>query len=168
MRAYRHKHVLRHASTILTSRNGVSEKAWPFFVCRYMHFRGAIPVGGHVPLRLPLCILPLIVCSSIAAWWSPPYPWTCLQVLGRCRDGRLSFEFPKYLIPLGGRLLDCGPCARGCRNVMSSLLYYITTQAATQAVTKGHCIAVGNRSNRSGGHPCYRCEKCIHRRKYQI
>ena len=105
-----------------------------------MYLREAIPVGGRVSLRLRLCILPLIVCSSTAAWRSPPYPWTCLQVLGRCRDGRLSFEFPR-----------CGPCARDCRNLLSSLFYYITTQAATQAVTKGNCIAMRNRSNRRGG-----------------
>ena len=127
-----------------------------------MYFREAIPVGGRVSLRLPLCILPLIVCSSTAAWWSPPYPWTCLQVLGRCRDGRLSFEFPRYLIPVGGRLLYCGPCARDCRNVLSSLLYYITTQAATQAVTKGNCIAVRNRSNRRGGLAAVNGGKRVH------
>ena len=27
-------------------------------------------------------LLPLIVCSSTAAWWGPPYPLTSSQVLG--------------------------------------------------------------------------------------
>ena len=54
MRAYRHKHVLRHAGKILTSRNEVSEKARPFFVCIYIYLRQAILVRGRVPLCLHL------------------------------------------------------------------------------------------------------------------
>ena len=58
--AYWHKHVLRHAGAMRTSRD-----------------------------RLSMCILPLIVCSSTAAWRSPPYPWMCLQVYHRGLKGIL-------------------------------------------------------------------------------
>ena len=56
----------------------------------------------------------------------------------------------------------CGPCARDCRNLLFSLSYYITTQAATQAVTKGNCIAVRNQSNRRGGLAAVNDGKRVH------
>ena len=138
MRAYWHKHVLRHAGTMLTSCDEVSEKARPFFVCRYIYLRQAILVSGRVPLCLHLSISPLIMCSSTAAWWSPPYPWTCLQVLGRV----------SYRLRLHGYAVTGSACASAAYACAESPLHNSVYAQEHHKSHDVHCMQHGSNGDR--------------------